>query len=196
MDDDTPPSKPSPQPCDFIDLNTQQEEPPHQAINLLSPTPTKPPRPRTIAEAMARRYEGRLKKNAMIKLHPPKSTREKSTSRAIDQPVQNQPTTSNPAAKQIAHRHVENKRPHPDVQRKGSHFQTPPEDAHGAEREDSMLRSSGKDIPPRSRAVTRKDNLRLPATRSYFLCGAIRPMLAQVALSPPSVDMSPVFPTG
>ena len=46
-------------PRKFIDLNTQVGDDPVKTISLLTPTPEKPPRPRTMVDAIAHRFEGR-----------------------------------------------------------------------------------------------------------------------------------------
>ena len=66
MDGDTPKANTAHRTPRFGDLSTQL------VVDLLSPTPTKPPRPKTLAEAMVRRYEGRPKQTVLKKAPPPK----------------------------------------------------------------------------------------------------------------------------
>ena len=53
-----------------IDLNTQVDADPVKTISLLTPTPDKPPRPRTMVDAIAQRFEGRRRTSAGLVSRP------------------------------------------------------------------------------------------------------------------------------
>ena len=66
MEDDTPKANQTRRPARFVALSKQL------VVDLLSPTPTKPTIPKTLFEAMVRRYEGRSKsKKTVLKKTPP-----------------------------------------------------------------------------------------------------------------------------
>ena len=90
-------------------MNTQHAKLPRQAVNLPPPTPTKPARPRTLVEAMARRYEGRPKKKVAGQSTPIIHAPKKPTSPVDAKLAQNPQRRPDAASTQLHMRSVRTK---------------------------------------------------------------------------------------